>query len=233
MTAHRPYDDFHPIRIAESLQELHWVELDQVAPQIIMRMQTVAEAPGAPTGGRVSSGKPTGNAPRGETSLVDRHRPDIEAAILADLNDHDHGQEPRRYRQAVLRAAIGLYEARYGSLRAPGIPEAGTIDLEREERIATGYTGLPADVVAQLETAQGGWVLASAVRACRKRNERHPETGALDQRPRAELVDEAYRLRYEPDGQGRQRSYADIGRLLGYAPSTVMRWLRATDEAAA
>lgn len=223
----RQYD---PREIAANIDEMWWPELDQLAHQIVGAMQTVAEASSSALRGRVSTGKPEGSAPNGDVSLVDHWRPRIEAATIDDLADTANGQAPRRYRTQILLAAVALWEVRHRSLRLPGPGEGDDLDLDREERIATAYEGHDPHTVAALETARGGWVTAGAVRSCRRNNDRHPDTGASVPARGQERAAEALRLRYQPRADGKPHSLADIGRILGCAPSTVMRLLPAEHD---
>lgn len=216
---------YDPREIAASIDEMWWPELDQLASNILGAMLGTAEAGGASLELRVSTGKAQGSAPRGDVSLADHWRPRIESASAEDLQDHANGQAPRRTRTQVVLAAVALWETHHRSLRLPGATEGDGMDLDREERITSEYAGYDPHTVAALETARGGWVTAAAVRRCRRANDRHPDTGNPVAKKGEERAAEALRLRYEPDHNGKQRSYRDIARILGCAPSTVMTML--------
>jgi hypothetical protein len=216
---------FDPNVIAKAIDEMWWPELDQLYPQLLNAMEMTAEASGASLELRVNSGKPGGSPPTGDVSLVDHWRPRIQAAVIDDLADDANGQAPRRLRTVVLCAAVALWEVQHRSIREPGPEDATDLDIDREERMATAYEGFSPHTVAALETARGGFVTASAVRSCRRMNDRHPETGTVVPQRGAERAAEALRLRYELRPDGKSHSLADIGRILGCAPSTVMRML--------
>jgi hypothetical protein len=173
--ARRSSVSLDPMHIAPTLKSMTWPELDQLAHQIIVRMTLLAEAPGAPVGGAVSSGKPGSAPPRGDLALADEHREHLDRASQRCLLTPD--EWPAAYAKAIVRAAVALATARGGGRAVSGDDPNEVTDRERIDWIIDTYEGYDPHYAAAIESARGGWITADAIRSARRANARHGETG--------------------------------------------------------
>lgn len=218
----RYWPELDPIAIARDLGGLWWEEIDELAQEVVTRMTLVAEGSSGPLQGRVSSGKPGSTAPHGDRSLADEHTEKIVAAYQADLLDVEHGQAPRRYGWAVLAAATALYRTTHRG-RAADDPDPDQAGVERHDAILEIYEGLEPAYAAAIETQRAGYVSPAAIRACRRANARHRETG------KPVPVDAALRAAVRTHNAAGE-SLREIARIVDVGKSTVARILALPDD---
>lgn len=227
--------DLNPDALCTDLDEMGWLELDDVYRAVLSALELTVEAPGAQRrekGMDVAQGKPGSSTPRaaplclcGCPSQRDHWQGILDAAADRDLR---RDSEPRDFRNALFRAAEDLHNTRHPAryVDRDGKPEASGSGDERSRVIVERYVGMPADRAAVYETRRAGTISGEALRRTRRRLGYGMELG-FPRLPDEQLADAVMAERREG------RSEREIARRLDVGRTVVANILRANEQLAA